>query len=194
MVDQLWSTEQLEIVDVGGRYNRVERVRKIADHPLVQRSLRVCWENPDSAYNCGRCRKCLQTMLTLEVFGKLDRVSTFPELDLDAVARVEIANEVGLSYWEDLLDAARATGRADLEGAVEPVIARRKQKLGLPPHHRRRHTPGPPPLTPRPVTWRTPTEEREALLKAILNSRSWRLTAPLRRIAWRLRRLRHRSL
>ena len=30
LVDQLWSTENLEIVDDGGRFSRVERVRRIA--------------------------------------------------------------------------------------------------------------------------------------------------------------------
>jgi hypothetical protein len=191
MVDQLLSTEGLEIVDVGGRHNRVERIRAIADHPLVQRTLRVCWENPDGAYNCGRCRKCLQTMTTLEVLGKRDRFPTFPpELDLEAIERVENVNDLSMALWEDVLDAVRAAGRADLERAVEPPLARRKQKLGLSAENRMRAEPGPPRLGPPAVVWRSPDEEREALLETVLNSRSWRLTAPLRAIAARLGRVR----
>jgi hypothetical protein len=193
MVDQLWSTEELEIVDDGGRYNRVERIRNVADHFPVQRSLRVCWQNPGSTYNCGRCRKCLQTMITLEALGKRNRVATFPELDLEAVADIEITWDLPLILWEDLLDATRAAGRTDLERAVEPVVARGKKTMGLPPNYRRRRMPGPPALvrvTEPASADVAASEEAQELLNTILNSRSWRMTAPLRRVANRLRRYR----
>ncbi len=197
MVDQLWSTEELEIVDDGGQFNRMERIRIIADHPLVQGSLRVCWQNPDSAYNCGRCRKCLQTMLTLETLGKRNQITTFPELDLDAVADVELSWELTFTLWEDLLDATRAAGRADLERVVEPVVARGREAKGLPPTFRRRRTPGPPALVPvaepAPATDPAAATEAEELLSTILTSHSWRMTAPLRRLTQRLRRYRSAS-
>ncbi len=145
MVDQLWSTEQLEIVDDGGWRSRIERLAAIAGHPVVQRTLRVCWENPDGAYNCGRCRKCLMTMIGLEALGARSGVVTFPpELDLDAVAGVDISWPVLLTLWEDLLDATRAAGRTDLERAVEAPVAKAKRELGRAPSYRRRRTPGPP--------------------------------------------------
>jgi hypothetical protein len=147
LVDQLWSTEQLEIVDDGGRYSRVERTRQIAGDPLVQQTLRVCWENPDGAYNCGRCRKCLMTMLTLEAVGARTSVATFPpELDLEAIGAIEVNHEILMVLWEDLLDEIRLGGRADLEPVVEAVIDRAKRRLGLPAGYRVRNRPGPPPL------------------------------------------------
>ncbi len=146
MVDQLWSTEQLEIVDDGGRFSRMERLAKIVYNPVVQRTLRVCWENQGGAYNCGRCRKCLMTMTALETLDALDRISTFPvALDLDAVAALKFAQPVLLTLWEDVLDAARAAGRPDLERAVEAAVTKSKKGLGLPTTYRRRHMPGPPP-------------------------------------------------
>ena len=109
MVDHLFSTERQEIVDAGGRHNREERIRLIVANPLVQRTLRVCWENPDGAYNCGRCRKCLATMLSLEAIGAREAIGTFPaELDLGEIASVEISRPILLSFWEDLLDTVRA--------------------------------------------------------------------------------------
>lgn len=144
MVDQLWSTEELEIVDAGGRLNRAERTRLIASHPLVQRTLRVCWQNPEGAYNCGHCRKCLTTMATLEAFGQLEAVETFPsEIDLEALAAAEINQPAFLSIWEDLLDATRQGGRPDLEAAVARAAQDGKHQLGLPPSYRSRSGPGP---------------------------------------------------
>jgi hypothetical protein len=146
LIDQLWSTEQLEIVDDSGRYSRVQRTERIAAHPVVQQTLRVCWENPGGAYNCGRCRKCLLTMLTLEALGARDSIVTFPpQLDLDAVAAIEIQQPVPLTLWEDVLDAVRAAGRADLEPAVEATVSRGKKRLRLPPGYRRRSSPRPSP-------------------------------------------------
>lgn len=45
MIDVLWSSEALEIVDHGGRLNRFDRTRLLADSPLAQQSLRVCYMN-----------------------------------------------------------------------------------------------------------------------------------------------------
>ena len=146
MVDQLWSNEDLEIVDDGGRFNRVERTQRIAGHPVVRKSLRVCWENPDGAYNCGHCRKCLMTMATLETVDALRQVETFPdEIDLDAISRIELPVTVLLTLWEDVLDAAREAGKPELERAVSAAVSRSQRSLGLPPGYRRRNLPGPPP-------------------------------------------------
>ena len=151
LIDHLWSTEQLEIVDDGGPYSRVERTRRIAKHPLVQRTLRVCWENREGAYNCGRCRKCLMTMITLEAIGARSEIQTFPpDLDLADVAAIEIKQAVLLTLWEDVLDVVRAEGRADLEPAVEEAVERGRRGLDLPPSYRRRALPGPPALRPQP--------------------------------------------
>jgi Glycosyl transferase family 2 len=160
LVDQLWSTEQLEIVDDGGRFSRVERLKRIVDHPYVKQTLRVCWENPDGAYNCGRCRKCLLTMLSLEALGAREKIATFPtELDCTLVPKVEINRPVLLSLWEDLLDLVRSAGRPDLERIVEGAVAKGKSRLRLPVTYRRRRIPGPRPTVRIGViipVWRQP--------------------------------------
>jgi hypothetical protein len=141
MVDQLWSTERLEIVDDGGRLNREQRLRSIAAHPAVRKTLRVCWENPGGAYNCGRCRKCMLTMISLEAIGALAAIETFPStLDLELIDGFDIALPIGLVLWEDLLETTRETGRADLERAVEPLVVRGRRDLGFPPSHRMRRS------------------------------------------------------
>jgi hypothetical protein len=181
LVDQLWSTERLEIVDAGGRFNREQRLRRIADHPVVRRTLRVCWENPGGAYNCGRCRKCMLTTIPLEAAGKRQLFSTFPpEFEMSRVAGFEITQPIALVLWEDVLATTREAGRTDLEGPVVDLIARGRRRLGLPPSYRSR----------RRYEQDEPVRESEAQaqLDALLGSRSWRLTAPLRRLGSRRRR------
>jgi hypothetical protein len=141
MVDQLWSTERLEIVDDGGRFSREQRLRRIVEHPVVQRTLRICWQNPGGAYNCGRCRKCMLTAISLEAIGARGRISTFPaELDLSVCAGFEIDQPISLVLWEDVLATTREAGRDDLEREVEAMVVRGRRNLGLPPSHRYRAT------------------------------------------------------
>jgi hypothetical protein len=193
MVDQLWSSEGLEIVDDGGRFSREQRLRLIAEHPVVQRTLRVCWENLGGAYNCGRCRKCLMTMVSLEALGLRDRFATFPaELDLARLDDFEIVQPISLTLWEDVLDTVRAAGRSDLEHAVAPMVAGGKVALGLPDSYRGRKATGLAAAL-RDAAQRTAlAEAREAearrQLDIVLSSSSWRLTAPLRQLAGRRRK------
>jgi hypothetical protein len=87
----LMSTENTELVVANADMSRVDKTRFIADNPLVQQTLYVCWKelivnnNPDSPIakiqdaklNCTRCDKCLRTVLTLDIIGK---VSLFADI------------------------------------------------------------------------------------------------------------------
>lgn len=196
MVDQLWSTEALEIVDDGGRFSREQRIAAIASHPVVQKTLRVCWENPGGAYNCGRCRKCMLTLVPLEALGVRERFTSFAdEFDLDLVSGFAINSPISLALWEDVLDTTRRAGRADLEAAVEALVERGKRSFGLPPTYRGRRAAAGRGLIGalRDAERRSTAAEREAAaattqLEALVGSRSWRLTAALRRLGAALRR------
>jgi hypothetical protein len=89
VLDTLWSTEGLEIAQVGFEENRFEKIRRVSKSELALRSLRVCWQ-PVDEYNCGRCPKCSLTMAALYLLGKLDKARTFPDrMDMDALAAVD---------------------------------------------------------------------------------------------------------
>jgi hypothetical protein len=187
LIDHLWSTEEHEIAHACGRYSRIERTQMIAGDPVAQRTLRVCWENPGGAYNCGRCRKCLATLITLEALGIREGFTSFPacdELDLTQLNEiVAVPNVLVVTLWQDILDLVRERGRTDLEAPVAEVVARGKRELGLPDSYRRRGA----------TNGRAGAVERDALngrLQTVLESRSWRLTAPLRHAGAAARRLR----
>lgn len=77
-LDPLWATEGIEIVHAGGEVYRTEKIAShISRSELALRTLRVCFEVEQQPKNCGRCRKCLQTMVALHAAGALERCSTF---------------------------------------------------------------------------------------------------------------------
>ncbi|MFO1488658.1 MAG: hypothetical protein U1F65_09290 [Verrucomicrobiota bacterium] len=77
----LFSTPTVEMHSAGSEYTRVEKTIRISDLPDTHSSLDVCVGN-ERGGNCSQCRKCLKTMFTLEVAGRLDRYSRVFDLEL----------------------------------------------------------------------------------------------------------------
>lgn len=63
-VDPLWSTERTRIHYHAADVGRSAKVRAVAASPIALPRIKVCWE-ADVDGNCGRCEKCLRTMLQL---------------------------------------------------------------------------------------------------------------------------------
>ena len=125
LLDPLWSTESLEIVHDGGE-TRLEKLRGLAGHPEGLALLRVCWENADEN-NCGRCEKCLRTMLELRALG-VEFTAAFPGRLTPALVGAQQLNSSSAIYWRQLIDAGLP---GDLNSAV--VSAVRSYEAGLPP-------------------------------------------------------------
>jgi hypothetical protein len=82
--DPLWSSQKMRVVHYGADLSRDEKIRSIAGYPLVQDHLRVCQENWKGRFrisarylNCGRCLKCVQTLLAFGQTGGTDGLATF---------------------------------------------------------------------------------------------------------------------
>lgn len=75
------STDNLEIFITGLLSSRFEKTREIATYLPTYKNLNVCLVTPDNInlnynnkeyINCSKCFKCIRTMLTLDVIGKLE--------------------------------------------------------------------------------------------------------------------------
>jgi hypothetical protein len=74
--DPLWSSERVSVVHCGAEIRRNRKLHAISGEPIVQRHLRVCWENRTPQGNCSRCEKCVRTRLILLDHGKLEEFKT----------------------------------------------------------------------------------------------------------------------
>ena len=124
LVDPLWSTEQVTFVHDGCEATRVEKVVAIAKCDAAMSNLRVCWRNPDAAYNCGECDKCLRTMVNLHLAGALGRCTTLPaKLDLKQIARTPITGNSARAFAYENLRALRASGdHTELIKAIQDAL------------------------------------------------------------------------
>ena len=114
LLDPLWSSDHLEFVHDGCEATRVKKVRMIAEHEIPMAHLRVCWVNPDEAYNCGRCEKCTRTMINLHVAGALQRCQTFDRpLTVRQVLRMNRKDFTAFFYAENLAALEQANRPED---------------------------------------------------------------------------------
>jgi bacterioferritin-associated ferredoxin len=138
LVDPLWSTEAVEVVHEGA-VDRVEKTAEISRSEVAMRYLRVC---TPSASNCGRCEKCLRTMVGLQLVGGLERCETLPHLiPVRRLARVRVRvggsrsdTRTAIAYARENLHAAEELGAdAHLRRALRWMIWRGNLYLGVAP-------------------------------------------------------------
>jgi hypothetical protein len=125
LLDPLWSTEALELVHDGCEANRVKKVALIADSDTALRYLRVCPRGPEGAYNCGRCEKCVRTMINLEIAGKLAQCPSFDRaLDAKSIRGLRLMNIVRVFHEESLTTLRELGLRPDLQRALKYLLLR----------------------------------------------------------------------
>ena len=113
LLDPLFSTERVEIEHDRLEGTRASKVASIARRrPELLRYLKVCFaENrPD---NCGRCHKCLLTMVALQAAGALSQAEGFPdEIDRETLRSVR----VGASWFSSRYEIAAACRALPADG------------------------------------------------------------------------------
>lgn len=127
LVDPLWSTESLRIVHDGCEATRVQKVIRLAKSSVALSHVRVCWKTHEE-YNCGRCEKCVRTMVNLAVAGCLDRCATFHgTLSKETVlATLANADTNTIAFAKENLEGLKMQKiRRDLQGALHSVVNRK---------------------------------------------------------------------
>jgi hypothetical protein len=193
---------------------RLDKMTVVASSDTAMRWLRVCWQNRSLAYNCGRCEKCLRTMIGLHLAGALGRCRTFQQsLDMERIRYLGLGDSA--YFWPELLVELERRGNepaltevvrdclhwssagfdgwdtmlAELERrgdmmAISDVV-RECLRWAEAPAQQREHA-----ARLRTALARQLELERE--LAIIKSSRSWKLTAPLRALGKGYRRLKIR--
>lgn len=146
LTDALWSNEGTTLSHDGSEKERVEKVADlIVTDQYALDSLRVCVCNEGGNYNCCKCWKCIRTMITLEIAGKLKSSKAFPHplpksyakelrtFDLDSMEYVKenwkLARKYGNKEIEKILFNEIRIGKIDLFREEKSVIYLLKEIL-----------------------------------------------------------------
>jgi hypothetical protein len=128
LVDELWSNEQTTVRCDGAEASRAEKIERIvAADPVAHRYLRVCTHNDGGGFNCGRCAKCIRTMVALRACGQLEHMQTFPKQLPPEIGKL-LRNDA-LSFVEENLGLFERTGRDPALRALLEREIRRARRL-----------------------------------------------------------------
>ena len=130
VLDPHLSTDQLQIMHTGANASRSEKIEFLANIPGVQKGLRVCIEelsfdpHTGGVSNCCRCGKCLRTLVTLDLLGKVDDFPTFPvkSQDMPGLYRPEILSISHTMFLQDNLRLARRIGHQKWIDVLEQAM------------------------------------------------------------------------
>ncbi|HWP83846.1 MAG TPA: hypothetical protein VNN17_01530, partial [Terriglobia bacterium] len=107
VLDRLWRTEATEFIHDGMEAHRNEKLAYLFRVPELMKFLRVCRQG--GAYNCGRCSKCLRTMIPLRLLG-LSAPTLPPLRSLRPLRKLWVHGPEELLFYEDNLRLAEQKG------------------------------------------------------------------------------------
>jgi len=134
LVDPNFNSHNLRVHHDGTIYSRLEKVKMVTDYLSLPFNLRVCnyfSRYEPGALNCGRCEKCMRTMLELLALDKLKDIGAFPFNDVTekmVMNSVKIRSEDMRSAYQELIPPLKKLNRYDLVSAIEYKLKAYKNK------------------------------------------------------------------
>lgn len=128
LVDPNYSSSDLRIRHDGITLSRYERTKLIVDWDVALQHLRVCNHSkryqPDML-NCGKCEKCVRTMLALVALNSLDKTTAFPYNDLDKKILQSYLklSRTTFPLYTELIQPLLEKGRYDLVRVIERKLS-----------------------------------------------------------------------
>lgn len=121
-LDPLWSSTAVAVEHDAPDASRPAKVLALIDDETAMARLRVCWRNPDGAYNCGRCMKCVTCRVLLALAGGDGRCATLPPTITPAEVRRMEHDRSNRIHLRGALRETADGSRPDLEAAVRRVV------------------------------------------------------------------------
>jgi hypothetical protein len=122
-----YSSWDLPVKEEGISYSRFQKTKLISKWDIALQNLRVC--NVTDAYqegllNCGKCEKCVRTMLALLACGALENATCFQarSLSRDLIDSAVVLAHNTLPLYQELIDPLNESGHRDLAKVVENKI------------------------------------------------------------------------
>lgn len=129
-MDPLFATHDFDVHPVQQMVTRAEKVRRLTAWPDALAVLRVCFLmdlSPGRTLNCGRCEKCVRTMLELLAAGG-DALARAPfpadDVTVDQIDALPFTSRHVVGFYEEIVDPLAALGRDDLVAAIQRGLRR----------------------------------------------------------------------
>jgi hypothetical protein len=106
VTDQFLARDGFSIIHYGATHNRVAKINKLNQWGVIRHHLRVCWQT-NTAENCGKCEKCVRTILGFRLNG-YPLPECFPqEISDSQIRRLWLKSYGAILEMEEILEEAR---------------------------------------------------------------------------------------
>lgn len=125
MLDPEYSSFDMRIKHRDLSLSRLDKLRIVAGWDVALNNIRVCLANVQDRMNCGKCEKCVRTMLGLLAIGALDKTEAFVENDVspDLLSGFSITIRHRESFYRELLEPLKAQGHDDLVHVIKSKLS-----------------------------------------------------------------------
>lgn len=128
LINPNYSSSNLRIHHEGITLSRFEKTKLVTKWDLALKHLRVCNKTElyqEGLLNCGKCEKCVRTMLALEALGVLQNTEAFPirEVTEDLVIKAVSLSRSNAPLYRELIEPLKKVGRQDLVNAIKKKLA-----------------------------------------------------------------------
>jgi len=125
LVEPNFSSNNMKVRHDGIIYSRLEKIKMVTDYLSLPFNLRVC--NYFNRYepgklNCGKCEKCIRTMLGFLALGELNNTDAFPFNDVTrqmVMKHVDIKLPYVAACYQELIAPLKKINRDDLITVIE---------------------------------------------------------------------------
>jgi hypothetical protein len=130
VTDAFFASAATPVWHDGAACYKLTKVQAMAQHPGIQRCLRVCWEGAQMDRNCGHCFKCVATQVCFWLSG-VPRPGCFSDPGgLEDVARARLKTASNRALFRVMQTEARRQGANDLVRALGRALqSHSRQKL-----------------------------------------------------------------
>lgn len=124
LLDPVYSSYNLRIVHRDLALSRMEKLQIVASWDAAFQHLRVCLANVPDRLNCGKCEKCVRTMLEFLAINKLHKTAAFEKNDVlpELLSAFSIRIRDREPFYQEILPHLNNQGRYDLVEAIEDKL------------------------------------------------------------------------
>ena len=121
LLDPEYSSLDLRIRHRDYQLSRIEKIKIVSQWDAAFQNFRVCLANVPDRLNCGKCEKCVRTMIELTALGLLDKTRAFVENEVTPahLYPFDISIRVRPPFYLPLIPLLKEQGRDDMAQAIE---------------------------------------------------------------------------
>lgn len=105
--DQYLSSKNFQFKVKGVSLSRTDRAAVIKDWSIGLNNLFVCWEGKDRNTNCGKCEKCIRTILNFKAVGVNHLGCMTREVTEHSLTDSLVRSQLTLSFYKDIAGYGR---------------------------------------------------------------------------------------